>query len=123
MEQYKKLNGNNKRPASTEPYLDESSQNKKPHIDQPSNGSTTSANNSNGVSIGATSTNSISVPAGSSISTTAGGQKVITTPGKFLENQLHEKKNVYLFFFFNFWKINFTKKSTSRKKMFIYLFF
>ena len=73
LEQYKKLNGN-KRPASTEP-LDESTMPKKPHIEQPSNGSSAS----NGVSIGAA-TNSISVPAGSSISTTAGGQKVITTP-------------------------------------------
>ena len=84
LEQYKKLNGN-KRPASTEP-LDESTMPKKPHIEQPSNGSSAS----NGVSIGAA-TNSISVPAGSSISTTAGGQKVITTPDgkKMIISQWH----------------------------------
>ena len=66
LEEYKKLNGN-KRPASAEP-LEEASMPKKPHMEPlASNG------DSNRLQ-------TIMSPEGSTISTTAGGQKVLTTP-------------------------------------------
>ena len=67
-EQYKKMNGNGKRPASAEPPVLEINEAKKPMMDA-ANGITSSQQ-----------LQQIIAPEGSSISTTAGGQKVITTP-------------------------------------------
>merc|ERR1712223_189357 len=68
-EQYKKMNGNGKRPASTEPPIDGVSEAKRPMMDA-----------TNGVVSHSQQLQQIIAPEGSSISTTAGGQKVITTP-------------------------------------------
>jgi len=69
-EQYKKMNGNGKRPASTEPEM-AGNEAKRPMMSQDAS--------ANGV-ITNSHLQQIIAPEGSSISTTAGGQKVITTP-------------------------------------------
>ena len=68
-EQYKKMNGNGKRPASTEPPLEAVNEAKRPMMDA-----------TNGIVTHSQQLQQIIAPEGSSISTTAGGQKVITTP-------------------------------------------
>ena len=69
-QQYKKMNGNGKRPASAEPPVLEINEAKRPMMDNQANNGITSSQQ----------LQQIIAPEGSSISTTAGGQKVITTP-------------------------------------------